>query len=72
MPVPAHAGMAADDTRTAMTQTINRQVLLAKRPEGTPKPGDFRIIDGLTPAAGTGELLLRTCCRTCVPASRAT
>lgn len=41
-----------------MTQTINRQVLLARRSEGAPKSGDFRIIDGSMPAAGAGELLL--------------
>ncbi len=42
-----------------MTQTINRQVLLAKRPEGAPKHSDFRIVDGSMAAAGAGELLLR-------------
>lgn len=39
--------------------TINRQVLLARRPEGAPRPDDFRVVDGPTPEAGPGELLLQ-------------
>jgi len=37
----------------------NRQVLLKRRPEGMPAPGDFDIVDAPLPKPGTGEVLLR-------------
>jgi NADPH-dependent curcumin reductase CurA len=37
----------------------NRQVLLKRRPEGMPAPGDFEIVDAPLPEPGTGEVLLR-------------
>src|SRR5438046_3357861 len=37
----------------------NRQVLLKRRPEGMPAPGDFEIIDVPLPEPRTGEVLLR-------------
>jgi len=42
-----------------MTENINRQVLLARRPQGAPRLDDFRMIDGPVPTPGKGELLLR-------------
>jgi NADPH-dependent curcumin reductase len=39
--------------------TTNRQILLASRPVGEPKPSDFRIADGAMPVPGEGEVLLK-------------
>src|SRR2546423_710724 len=36
-----------------------RQVLLKRRPEGMPAPGDFEIVDAPLPEPRTGEVLLR-------------
>ena len=38
----------------------NRQVLLAARPVGAPKPTDFRIEETARPEPGAGEMLMRT------------
>ncbi|WP_129114590.1 NADP-dependent oxidoreductase [Halegenticoccus tardaugens] len=38
----------------------NRQFLLAKRPEGKPDPDTFELIEADVPAAGPGEVLVRT------------
>jgi NADPH-dependent curcumin reductase CurA len=37
----------------------NRQLLLARRPKGTPQPADFERIDGAVPACGEGRFLVR-------------
>ncbi len=37
----------------------NRQVLLKRRPEGMPTPGDFDIVDAPLPEPKAGEVLLR-------------
>jgi len=37
----------------------NRQVLLKRRPEGMPVPGDFDIVDAALPEPKEGEVLLR-------------
>lgn len=42
-----------------MTQTTNKQVLLARRPQGAPRPDDFRVIEAALPVVGEGQLLLR-------------
>lgn len=42
-----------------MNQVINRQVLLARRPQGAPRNDDFRMVGAPMPLAGEGELLLR-------------
>ncbi len=42
-----------------MSQPINRQVLLVRRPEGTPRHEDFRLADAPVPVAEPGEMLLR-------------
>ncbi|WP_152048623.1 NADP-dependent oxidoreductase [Aureimonas psammosilenae] len=41
------------------TSSTNRRVLLVKRPQGTPRPDDFAIVDQERPQAGEGEILLR-------------
>ncbi len=38
----------------------NRKIELASRPEGEPKPSDFRLAESEAPAPKDGELLLRT------------
>lgn len=38
---------------------VNRQVTLAARPVGMPKPSDFRIVDAQIPKPGAGEVLVR-------------
>ena len=42
-----------------MSQPINRQVLLVRRPNGTPGHEDFRLADAPVPLAEPGEMLLR-------------
>jgi NADPH-dependent curcumin reductase CurA len=42
-----------------MSGSINKRVLLARRPEGLPKPSDFRLEEVTVPAPKEGELLLR-------------
>ena len=37
----------------------SRQVLLAARPAGTPRPSDFRLVDVDVPEPGPGEILVR-------------
>ena len=45
-----------------MTQnsTINRQLVLAKRPKGEPDADTLRLVEGEIPTPGKGEMLLRT------------
>ena len=38
----------------------NRRIVLARRPQGSPTPNDFRLERGPVPTAGEGEVLLRT------------
>jgi NADPH-dependent curcumin reductase CurA len=42
-----------------MTQGMNTQVLLARRPQGAPRREDFRMVDAPLPVASEGKLLLR-------------
>jgi NADPH-dependent curcumin reductase CurA len=39
---------------------LNRQILLAARPDGLPKPSDFELVETPVPEPGEGEFLLRT------------
>lgn len=39
---------------------VNRQILLAARPEGLPKPSDFRLVEAPVPAPGDGQFLVKT------------
>jgi NADPH-dependent curcumin reductase CurA len=40
--------------------TVNRRIVLARRPQGLPVPEDFRIETRPAPSAGAGQVLLRT------------
>ena len=43
-----------------MNAERNRQVLLARRPEGAPRDEDFALVETDIPTPGQGEMLLRT------------
>ncbi len=43
-----------------MADRRNRRIVLAARPDGEPKPSDFRLVEADVPAPAEGELLLRT------------
>lgn len=40
--------------------TVNRRIVLARRPQGAPVPEDFRLEELPRPAPGPGQVLLRT------------
>ncbi len=42
------------------SQPTNRQILLAARPVGAPKPSDFRLVETPRPTPGPDEVLCRT------------
>ena len=42
-----------------MSRTTNRQIVLAARPVGLPKPDDFRLVETPVPEPGPGEMLVR-------------
>jgi NADPH-dependent curcumin reductase CurA len=42
-----------------MTDGRNRQIVLAARPIGLPKPSDFRLVEAPIPEPGPGEMLVR-------------
>jgi hypothetical protein len=42
-----------------MTESRNRQIVLAARPVGLPKPSDFRLVETPIPEPGPGEMLVR-------------
>ncbi|MEN9658302.1 MAG: hypothetical protein RL571_1767 [Pseudomonadota bacterium] len=42
-----------------MTSTLNRSIVLARRPHGAPVPADFHLEEHAIPAIGSGEVLLR-------------
>jgi NADPH-dependent curcumin reductase CurA len=44
----------------AAATTMNRRIVLARRPHGAPVPEDFRLETRPVPSAGPGEVLLRT------------
>jgi NADPH-dependent curcumin reductase CurA len=43
-----------------MTAVRNRQILLASRPHGEPRPDNFRLVESDIPQPGPGRMLLRT------------
>lgn len=45
---------------TLQTPTNNRQITLAARPQGEPKPADFALIETPIPTISQGQVLLRT------------
>ena len=42
-----------------MTEKIARQIVLAARPKGRPKPSDFRLEETAIPTPSAGQVLLR-------------
>lgn len=42
-----------------MPSAVNRQILLAARPVGAPKPSDFKLVETGIPEPGPGEVLVR-------------
>ena len=40
--------------------TMNRQIVLAARPEGLPKPSDFRLVETPVPELTEGQFLVKT------------
>jgi NADPH-dependent curcumin reductase CurA len=43
-----------------MPASVNRQIVLRRRPVGMPKPGDFDLVEAPLPAPKDGEILSRT------------
>ena len=43
-----------------MPPSMNRQILLRRRPSGMPEPGDFELVESPVPTPGEGEFLCRT------------
>jgi hypothetical protein len=43
-----------------MSATVNRRIVLARRPQGAPVPADFRLETEPVPSPGAGQVLLRT------------
>ena len=43
-----------------MADSVNRQILLASRPDGAPVLDNFRIHEAAIPEAGEGEALMRS------------
>lgn len=50
--------------------TVNRRVVLARRPDGNPVPEDFRLEEGPVPEIADGEMLVRVCAISMEPAIR--
>jgi len=40
--------------------TLNHQIILAARPQGLPKPSDFRIVETPVPEPSDGQFLVKT------------
>lgn len=53
-----------------MTAAINRQVLLASRPQGIPQAAHFRVAEAPIPVPGPGQLLVRNAWLSVEPAMR--
>jgi NADPH-dependent curcumin reductase CurA len=47
------------DDRVVVSPSRNRQIVLAARPVGLPKPADFRLVEAPVPEPGPGEMLVR-------------
>ena len=43
-----------------MPTRMNRQIVLAARPQGEPKESDFRLVETPVPEPGSGQMCLRT------------
>lgn len=66
---PLQLGSNLDESR-AMNVSMNRQVLLASRPQGIPEARDFRIVEGPVPVPGPGQVLVRNVFLSVEPAMR--
>lgn len=53
-----------------MSHPVNRQVLLARRPEGIPQASDFRIVETPLPQPGPGQMRVRNLLLSVEPAMR--
>jgi NADPH-dependent curcumin reductase len=53
-----------------MSPSVNRQVVLASRPEGIPQAGNFRIVEVPVPEPGSGQVLVRNVWLSVEPAMR--
>ena len=53
-----------------MNPTVNRQVLLASRPEGIPQAAHFRIVSTPVPVPGPGQIVVRNAWLSVEPAMR--
>ncbi|AKQ59948.1 NADPH-dependent curcumin reductase [Bordetella hinzii] len=45
---------------TLQSATVNRRIVLARRPQGEPLETDFRLETEAVPQVGPGQVLLRT------------
>jgi NADPH-dependent curcumin reductase CurA len=54
----------------SMASTVNRQVLLASRPEGIPQAANFRIVESPVPVPGPGQIVVRNAWLSVEPAMR--
>jgi NADPH-dependent curcumin reductase CurA len=54
----------------SVASTVNRQVLLASRPEGIPQATNFRIVESPVPVPGPGQILVRNAWLSVEPAMR--
>ena len=43
-----------------MPETVNRQILMATRPEGAPLESDFEMVEAAVPTPGDGQVLCQT------------
>ncbi|MEO8296246.1 MAG: NADP-dependent oxidoreductase [Burkholderiales bacterium] len=50
--------------------TVNRQIVLAARPQGLPAPDDFRLVEGRVPEPRPGQVLIRHTHLGLAPAAR--
>ena len=53
-----------------MTASVNRQVILAARPQGMPKASDFKVETVPVPEPGAGEVLVQNICMSVDPYMR--
>jgi len=49
-------------TDVDLSALTNRQILLARRPEGLVSRDDFDLVDGVVPEPADGEAVVRTLC----------
>ena len=57
---PAASNLTPTSKETLMSIRMNRQILLAARPQGEPKESDLKLVETPVPDPGPGQMLLRT------------